>query len=38
LAKQSGHHVKEPLSPMLVNTLTFLVTILAIAAAIYYVI
>jgi hypothetical protein len=37
LAKKSAYKVKEPLNPMLVNSLTFLVTICAIAAAIYYV-
>jgi hypothetical protein len=38
MARQRGKSVNEPLSPTLVNTLTFLVTILAVALAIYYVV
>ena len=37
LAKQSAYRVKEPLNPMLINTLTFAITLVAIAAAVYYV-
>jgi hypothetical protein len=36
MARQSVYRVKEPLSPTLVNTLTFAVTVAAIIAAIYY--
>lgn len=36
LANQNGSGVRESLSPTLVTTLTFLMTILAIALAIYY--
>ena len=36
LATSQTYRPKEPLNPTLVNTLTFAVTILAIAAAIYY--
>jgi hypothetical protein len=35
-AKQRGHAAREPLNPTLVTMLTFLATILAVAAAIYY--
>lgn len=38
MSKQSAYRVKEPLNPMIINTLTFLMTIFAIATAIYYVI
>ena len=38
MAKQSVYRVKEPLNPTFVNTLTYIVTILAIALAIYYVV
>jgi hypothetical protein len=38
MAKQSAYRVKEPLNPLIINTLTFGMTILAIGAAIYYVI
>ena len=37
LAKQSAYRVKEPLNPMLINTLTFAIPLVAIAAAVYYV-
>lgn len=37
MAKQSAYRVKEPLNPMLINVLTFVISLLAIAAAVYYV-
>jgi hypothetical protein len=37
LSRQTTQRVQEPLNPTLVNALTFFVTILAIALAIYYV-
>ena len=36
MAKNNSYRPKEPLNPTLVNMLTFLVTLLAIGAAIYY--
>jgi membrane peptidoglycan carboxypeptidase len=36
MSKQAAYRVNEPLSPTLVNTLTFAVTVAAIIAAIYY--
>jgi hypothetical protein len=38
LARQTTYQVQEPLSATLVNTLTFLVTLLAVVVAIYYVV
>jgi hypothetical protein len=38
LSKQTSQRVPEPLNPTLVNILTFVVTVLAIALAIYYVV
>ncbi|HEU4721189.1 MAG TPA: hypothetical protein VFS59_07475 [Gemmatimonadaceae bacterium] len=38
MAKQTTYQVQEPLSATLVNTLTFLVTLLAVVVAIYYVV
>ena len=36
MAKQSAYKVKEPLNPMIINMVTFGMTILGIAAAVYY--
>jgi len=38
LSRQTTQRVPQPLNPMLVSTFTFLVSILAIALAIYYVV
>ena len=38
LSRQSSQRVQQPLNPTIVNVLTFLTTIIAIALAIYYVV
>lgn len=38
LSKQTAHKVEEPMNPMIVNSLAFIATLVAIALAIYYVI